>query len=34
MEEAVGEERQEENRQEDGQQDLLGNFLDAFGVHG
>jgi hypothetical protein len=34
MEEAMSEEGQEENRQEDCQQDLLGNSLDAFGVHG
>ena len=30
----MGEKGHEENRQEDGQKDLLGNFLNAFGVHG
>jgi len=34
MIEAMSEEGQEENRQEDRQQGLLGNFLYAFGVHG
>ncbi len=30
----MGEQGQEKNRQEDRHQDLLGNFLYAFGVHG
>jgi len=30
----MSEEGQKENRQEDRQQDLLGSFLYAFGVHG
>ncbi len=34
MEEAMSEEGQQENRQEDGQQGLPGNFLYAVGVHG
>jgi hypothetical protein len=34
MEEAMREKGQEENRQEYRQQDLLGNSLYAFGVHG
>jgi hypothetical protein len=34
MEEPMSEEGQHENRQEDRQQGLLGNFLYAFSVHG
>jgi hypothetical protein len=34
MIEAMSEEGQQQNRQEDRQQDLSGNFLYAFGVHG
>jgi len=30
----MGEEGHEENREEDGQQGLLGDSLEAFGVHG
>jgi hypothetical protein len=34
MEEAMSEEGQQQDRQEDRQQGLSRNFLDAFGVHG
>jgi hypothetical protein len=33
MEEAMGEEGQKEDRQEEGEQNLLGDALEAFGVH-